>query len=124
MTTRIAEAVAQDRVLAKATWRAAEFLGLKGSELAEVIGVSESVVSRIRNGERGIGPDTKEGQLAMLLIRVFRSLDALVGNSERHRRLWLNSHNQALNGVPCQLLRQPAGLVNVLQYLDAHRAPL
>jgi len=40
-------------VLAKATARAAELLGLNGSALAAVIGASEATVSRILRGERG-----------------------------------------------------------------------
>lgn len=115
---------APDMVLGKATSRAADLLGLNGSELARILGVSESMVSRIRHGERGLGPTTKEGQLAKLLIRVFRSLDAQVGNNAGQRRFWMESHNRALNAVPRALLGEPAGLVNVAQYLDALRSPL
>ena len=115
---------APDKVLGKATARAADFLGLKGNELAQIIGVSEAMVSRIRHGDRGLGPTTKEGQLAKLLIRVFRSLDAQVGNDAEHRQRWMDSYNRALNGVPRELLREPSGLVNVVQYLDALRSPL
>ena len=115
---------APDRVLGKATTRAANFLGLKGNEVALILGVSEAMVSRIRNGERGLAPDSKEGQLAKLLIRVYRSLDAQVGNNAEHRQRWLDSFNRALNGVPRELLKEPVGLVNVVQYLDALRAPL
>jgi len=115
---------APDQVLGKATTRAADFLSLKGNEIARILGVSEAMVSRIRRDERGLAPDSKEGQLARLLIRVYRSLDAQVGNNAEHRQRWLDSHNRALNGVPRELLRDPAGLVNVVQYLDALRAPL
>ncbi len=115
---------APDQVLGKATSRAAEGLGLKGNEVARILGVSEAMVSRIRHGDRGLAPDSKEGQLAKLLIRVFRSLDAQVGNHAEHRQHWLDSHNRALNGVPRELLRDPTGLVNVVQYLDALRGPL
>src|SRR4051812_46022707 len=72
-------------VLAKAVMRASALLGLSGAALARVIGVSEPTVSRILRGERPLPPTTKEGELAALLVRVYRSLDALVGNDDGKR---------------------------------------
>lgn len=109
-------------VLAKAACRAAQKLGLTGSALARVLGVSEATVSRLGRGERALAPHSKEGQLAALLVRLFRSLDALVGNDSAKVSAWLNSHNDALNGVPRELLETPQGLVMTLQYLDSMRA--
>jgi transcriptional regulator with XRE-family HTH domain len=118
--------VAADRsdVLAKATTRAAELLGLNGSALAAVIGASEATVSRIVRGERGLAPESKSGELAALLVRLYRSLDALVGNDEQRRLAWMRSPNQALNGMPAELILKAQGLVAVVAYLDAMRAPL
>jgi hypothetical protein len=79
-------------------------------------------VSRLSRSERTLQPDSKEGQLAALLIRVFRSLDALVGNDAERRTAWMTSHNHALNGVPRQLIETPQGLVTTLVYLDAMRS--
>lgn len=110
------------RVLAKATWRVAQQLGLSGAVLSRVIGVSEATVSRLARGERGLPPQSKEGQLAALLVRLFRSLDALVGNDAAKAGAWMGSHNRALNGVPRQLIESPQGLVSVVMYLDAMRA--
>ena len=110
-------------VLAKATTRAATLLGLSGAALARVIGVSEPTVSRVLNGERPLNPDSKEGELAALLVRVFRSLDALVGNDDQQRMAWMKSHNQALAGVPIRLIEKAEGLVATLNYLDGMRAP-
>ena len=61
-----------EQVLGKATARAAEALGLRGKQLAQVVGYSEPTVSRVLTGERGIDPSTKPGELALLLVRVFR----------------------------------------------------
>lgn len=110
-------------VLAKATVRAAGLLGLNGAALARVIGASEATVSRIVRGERSLPPDSKEGELAALVVRLFRSLDAMVGNDEAQRLAWMNSHNQALNGTPRELILKAQGLVTTLAYLDAMRAP-
>ena len=111
-------------VLARATQRCAARLGLSGAALSRVIGLSESSVSRLLAGARPLAPASKEGELALLLVRVYRSLDALVGNDDSQRQAWLGSPNQALNGVPRQLLQTAQGLVGVLAYLDGMRAPI
>ena len=110
-------------MLAKATVRAAGLLGLNGATLARVIGVSEPTVSRLLRGDRPLVPASKEGELAALLVRVYRSLDALVGNDDGKRRAWINSHNDALNEVPKNLIQTASGLVATLNYLDGMRAP-
>ena len=110
-------------VLGKATTRASNALGLTGKALAQVVGFSEPTISRVLNGGRGIDPASKEGELSLLLVRVFRSLDALVGGDESKRKLWMTTHNTALNGVPADLIRTAEGLVRTLAYLDGMRAP-
>ena len=112
------------RVLAKATGRAAALLGLTGAALAKVIGVSEATVSRVSRGERGLAPQSKEGELAALLVRLYRSLDALVGNDEPRRLAWMRSHNEALNGTPNALIQSVQGLVTTVAYLDSMGAPM
>ncbi len=111
-------------VLSKALMRSAAYLGLNGAQLAAAIGVSESSVSRLVNGSRALELGTKEAELAALLIRCFRSLDALVGGDDAQRRAWMATHNRALNGVPRDLTASAQGLVNTLAYLDRMRAPL
>lgn len=111
-------------VLSKATTRAAELLGLSGAALSKVLGSSESSVSRLLRGTRALSPQSKEGELALLLVRLYRSLDALVGNDAQARQAWLNTHNRALNGRPSELILSAQGLVTTVAYLDAMRAPL
>lgn len=111
------------QVLAKATARASVGLGMSGAALARTIGVSEPTVSRILKGERPIDPGSKEGELSLLLVRVYRSLDALVGTDDQKRRDWMQSRNKALGGVPAQLIERADGLVATLDYLDGMRAP-
>ena len=110
-------------VLTKALLRAARLLELPSSALARVLGVSEASVSRLATGARAIDPASKEGELALLLVRVYRSLDALVGSDAAQRIAWMRSHNHALNGTPADLIERAAGLVGVVAYLDAMRAP-
>jgi len=113
---------AAEVVLTKAVLRAAELLQLPGAALARTLGVSEASISRLSAG-RTIDPKSKEGELALLLVRVYRSLDALVGTDAAQRKAWLHSHNRGLNGRPVDLIQGAAGLVAVVGYLDAMRAP-
>jgi transcriptional regulator with XRE-family HTH domain len=112
------------RVLGKAAVRSGELLGLSGARLAAAIGVSESSVSRLAHGTRTIEPGSKEAELAALVIRCFRSLDALVGGDDAQRRAWMATYNRALNGVPRELVASAHGLVTTVAYLDRMRAPL
>ncbi len=114
---------APDQVLTKAVLRAADLLGLSSAALARILGVSEASVSRLASGARTVDPQSKEGELALLLVRVYRSLDALVGTDASQRQAWLQGQNRALNGRPIDLIQRTDGLVNVVAYLDAMRAP-
>jgi len=57
-------------------------------------------------------------------VRVYRSLDALVGTDDGKRQLWMNSHHKVLGGKPIQLVQKAEGLVATLHYLDGMRAPV
>jgi len=109
-------------VLSRATVRAARCLGVAQGELAAVIGVSGATLSRIANGHKQLESGSKPWQLAALFVRLFRSLDAIVGSDDSAARAWLRSENHALGGVPLTLIREPAGLVRTVDYLDAARA--
>jgi len=110
-------------VLTKAVLAAARRLGLRNRQLAEVLGASEASVSRLR-GRRVIDPASKEGELALLFLRLYRSLDALVGGDDVKAGMWLRAENVHLNGVPAERIRTVEGLVDVVQYLDAMRGGL
>ena len=107
-------------VLTKATLRAARLLGLTDAALGAILGISGASVSRLGGGSRAIVPVDKEGQLAILFLRMYRSLDALLGDAESCRR-WLHAENTHLGQVPAGLLPSVEGLVRVTQYLDAMR---
>jgi hypothetical protein len=107
-------------VLTKAVLAAAGRLGLRNRRLAEVIGTSEATVSRLSSG-RSIDPESKQGELALLFVRLYRSLDALVGGDDAQARTWIHAHNIHLGVVPAERIRRVEGLVDVIQYLDAMR---
>jgi DNA-binding XRE family transcriptional regulator len=120
---RPAEDVSHDpgRVIAKAAFNAARELGLTQRALAGVIGVSEASVSRMRGG--GFALEGKPFELAACLVRVFRSLDAIAGGDAQTMRIWMSNPNGDLSGTPTDLIASATGLVTVMNYLDAARAP-
>jgi len=109
--------------LSKAVIRAAELLGVKQSLLANILGISPASASRLVAGEYRIQPNRKEWEFALLFVRLFRSLDALLGHGEQ-AQTWLNSRNLALGEAPAELLGSTEGLVRVLHYLDSYRGRL
>jgi transcriptional regulator with XRE-family HTH domain len=111
-------------VLTKATLRAAERLGLSGRQLAEIVGVSDATVSRLKRGEAAFEDGTTSFQLAALLVRAFRSLDAITGGDETVARAWIVAPNTALAARPIERMSTVQGLVDVTTYLDGRRAPL
>ncbi|HEY4303168.1 MAG TPA: MbcA/ParS/Xre antitoxin family protein [Gemmatimonadaceae bacterium] len=110
-------------VVAKALLAAAQRLAVRDRQLAAIIGSSEASVSRLRSG-RGLDPASKEGELALLFVRLYRGLDALVGGDDAAARAWMQAPNTHLNGIPAQRIVSVEGLVDVVQYLDAMRGRL
>lgn len=112
----------QGTVVTKALLRAAEDLGITARALSPVIGVSEATLSRMKNDGFALAPGTKPFELAVLFVRLFRALDAIVGGDPQVARAWLHNANEALEGRPVEKIRTIAGLLDVIAYLDARRA--
>ena len=110
-------------VLTKALLRAAERLAVRQRDLAAILGSSEASVSRL-NQERKLEPSSKEGELALLFLRAYRSLDTLVGGDEAAAREWMHAPNTHVGGIPAERIRTVEGLVDVVRYLDAVRGTL
>lgn len=120
-TANPATAAERRRVLTGATLKAADLLDIPQTVLARLLGVSAPQVSRMRQGAYLLDESRKEWELAALFLRLYRSLDSIAANDEA--RAWLNSRNRGLNGEkPVALITSAAGLVRVVDYLDAARA--
>jgi len=119
---RPVSAAERTAILTRATLRAASQLGLTNKLLATVIGVSEATVSRMRSGEYTLQRGQKSFELAVLFLRLYRSLDAIVGGDSTVADFWLRNRNTVLGAEPIALIQTVPGLVNVIQYLDARRA--
>ena len=110
------------RVVAIAVARAAEAVGLRNATLARVLGVSEATISRLKAGSFLLDPNSKPYELAVLFVRLFRGLDAVVGGDASSARSWMTTENIALWGKPIELIASIAGLVAAVSYVDARRA--
>jgi hypothetical protein len=127
----MAEALHKDRkavipseqaVLSKAVARAADHWNFTNETLGEVIGVSASTASRLRTGSWTLEPRTKPFELAQYFVRLFRSLDSLVGSDDEAAASWLANRNVDLDGRPVDLIRTIKGLTDVANYVDDFRA--
>lgn len=109
-------------VVTKAVSRAADTLHVNARTLAVVLGLSEASVSRMKRGEFMLPRTSKAFELALLFVRLFRSLDAITGGDEQVARAWLVSRNTTLGALPLDKIKSVSGLIDVIAYLDARRA--
>ena len=115
------DATSESATLGKAVTRAAELFGLSQQSLAVILGVSRPTVTRLVHGRYALSRHrSHEWEMATLFVRLFRSLDALVGHGDA-ARAWLSGPNTDLGAKPAELIQSAEGLVRVLHYLDAHR---
>lgn len=111
----------ENRVIAKATLAAQDYLKLTRKELAAILRTSEPTVSRMSAGK--FGKAVREN--ALLFLRIYRSLNAILAGNDANARGWLTSPNKHLDQVPLQLMTANMdGMVRVASYLDAMRGKL
>lgn len=106
-------------VVKKAVRATAAKLGLSLVLLSEVTGVRREVFSRER--ER-LGP--KQIELCLLVIRVARSLSALLDGNDEQMKHWIKTENRAFNATPLDMMKSVQGLARTVQYLDGMRAKI
>jgi len=115
----------KEAVIAKALLSAAGRLGVSAKELSRVVGVSETALSRLKSDPRLAGRlSDKSCELALLFIRLYRSLDVILGGDDAAARRWMRAANAAFGSAPLDRIRTIDGLAHVLAYLDDRRAPL
>lgn len=120
MTALLKSGVNPQAVLNKALCNAAEQLDLTQVQIAHIIGKDRSVISR-----GNINPDSKAGELALYFIRCYRALYALMGGDRDNMRHWIKTGNSHLGDVsPAERMNTIAGLIEVMQYLDAARGKI
>jgi len=120
--TALRPVVSEGAVVTKAALRAAGLLGLSNKVLARIVGLSEASVSRMGAGTYTLAPGEKPFELAVLFVRFYRALDAIVHGDDGVARAWLSNPNAALGGTPITVIQSLSGLVHAVAYLDARRA--
>lgn len=116
VTTAAHRAPDATATLTKALLAAGRELGLSQADIGAVVGRNRASLHR-----QGIDPDSKAGELALLLVRVYRGLYVLVGGEAPQLKHWMHTENRHTSGVPAQQVTTVAGLVRVVEYLDAVR---
>src|SRR3546814_11906677 len=101
MTARHSTQPSPDAVLAKAVLRAADQLGLRQADLAAVLGIHRTAVSRLKQN-LSLDPASKQGELALLLVRVARALYALTGGDPDWIRHFMHTPKKITGGLPAR----------------------
>ena len=112
----------RSEVLTLAVTRIAELWNLSNGKLAAILGLSPATVSRLRHGQARLDPASKSFEAGQFLLRLFRSLDALLGSDDQAARRWLEADNLDLGGKPIALVDTMRGLIELCDYVDFYRA--
>jgi uncharacterized protein (DUF2384 family) len=118
----IASVASEGEILSEAIGRVAGFWKLTNVEVGRILGVSGPTASRLRSGGYALERGMKPFELAQYLLRLFRSLDALMGSDDEAAGRWLRTANADLEGRPVDLIQTLPGLVAVADYVDGFRA--
>ena len=112
----------RSEVLTLAVTRIAELWNLSNGKLAAILGLSPATVSRLRHGQARLDPASKSFEAGQFLLRLFRSLDALLGSDDKAARRWLEADNLDLGGKPIERVDTMRGLIELCDYVDFYRA--
>ncbi len=107
-------------VLAKALLNAAEQLGLKQADLGAILGLDRTAISRLKQNP-SLDPNSKKGELALLVIRIARALFALTGGDKDWIKHFMHNPNKVTGGIPAKQMETIQGLIQVVQFVDAIR---
>jgi uncharacterized protein (DUF2384 family) len=110
------------RILTVAVTKVADLWGLSNAKLGAVLGLSPATASRLRSNQTKLDPVSKSFEVGQFLVRLFRSLDALMGSDDSAARSWLSATNLDLEARPVDLIDSFMGLIKVCDYVDAYRA--
>lgn len=117
-----AAAARESRVLSQAVAHAAANWRLSDADLGRILGISRVSALRLETGEFQLKRGKTEFELGQYFVRLFRSLDAIMGSDDEASISWLRSHNLDLDERPLDLMRSSiTGLIRVADYVDGYR---
>lgn len=107
----------QKKVLAKAVLSSAKQLGLTQEQLAIVLNLDS--METLNSLE--LDPDSSQGELAIILIRIAISLDALTGGETKWMQHFMKSPSKLTKGIPIEQIQTTEGLTTVLNVTEGLR---
>lgn len=108
------------RVLSEAVAKTAMRLGIESEQLAQILGMESDKAARMLSGAYRLDQAGGEWERAQLFIRLFLSLQALIGDDQM-ARAWIHDQSKDLAGRPIDLVAQKEGLSKVVRYVEARR---
>ena len=107
----------QKKVLAKAVLSSANQLGLTQEQLAIVLNLDS--METLNSLE--VDPDSSQGELAIILIRIAISLDALTGGEAKWMQHFMKAPNKLTKGIPIEQIQTTQGLITILNVVEGLR---
>ena len=107
----------KDGVITKAFMNVGRELAIPPEVMGAIVGRNRSSLYRTN----GIKANSKNGELALVMIRCYRALYALMGGNTEVMKQWFNTHNKHTGGIPVEQVQKLEGLMAVSRYLDAIR---
>ncbi|MDI3239734.1 DUF2384 domain-containing protein [Acinetobacter ursingii] len=99
-------------VLAEAVLKTADLLGLSNTQLAAVMGLDLASINTVESSAI-LEPASPQGEVGLLLIRLYQSLSTLTGGDSEWIDYFMNAFNTATVGVPIQQIQNRKGLEKV-----------
>jgi hypothetical protein len=109
-------------VLANALLNAGHRLGLNHTEIAAVLGLHRTAISRLKQRPK-INPESKHGELALMLIRIYRALHALTDGNPQWMQHFMRTPNSLTGEVPAQQIQEIDGLMKVMFCVESLQYP-
>ncbi len=109
-------------LLSKALKNSAELLGLNQNDIAAMLKISPSALSKSLN--RGIDPEKLQGRYALLIIKVYRSLNQLLGGNKEQMAKWIRAKLKPFSKSPLEMMSSEIEIVYLNDYLDSMKAKI
>lgn len=110
----------EGRILTVAIAKVAECWRLSDEQLATILG-PDVPVAGMRSGTAILGRSNPSFVAAQHLVRLFQSLDAVMGGDDEASISWLHTVNLDLGACPIDTMRTPDGLIAAADYVAQYR---
>ena len=114
----LSQPINTSKVLTKASWKAAELLGLKPEQFVRILHL-ECLDMNLSEATLMFDPNSKQGEIALILIRIYKALYHLNGGDIKWMHHFLNSPNLLTGGIPIEQLESMSGLLSVLNTVES-----